>query len=366
MPAWLLNSAIALPEHAYSQDELAGFVGAWLADRPELAQRALAILANSGVKNRYTVRPPPWYLAHTSVSERSVVYREEMVRLSESAARQALAGAGMEPAQIGLVISTSCTGLMIPPLESHLFNRMGFRPETERMPLTALGCVAGASAVAKAATFLDARPDAAVLIVSTELASLTAQVEDFSMANIVSAALFGDGAAATVVGGERFRGAACGGQGPGNGGPIRRAPRVVGSRSVHFPDTLDMMGFDNCDSGLKIFLSPQVPRFIRNKLPEHIHSFLADHGVAREGLRHFLLHPGGEKVIAGLEQKLRLSPAESRFSRAVLRDYGNLSSATVLFMLHHFEREAEPAEGDLGLLLAVGPGFCAEMALLQW
>ena len=371
----ILATAVALPEYAYTQEQVCGYVRAWLAHDPEKAAKAEAILRNAEVARRHTVRPAEWYLAHTSVSERSAVYREEMVRLCEAAARQALELAGVTAGEIGLIVSTSCTGVMIPPVESHLMNRMPFRPTTRRMPLTELGCVAGATAVSLAAQYLAAQPDSAVLIVCAELASLTAQMEDFSLTNIVAAAIFGDGAAATVLAGPRHpraggngengRAGATDGKGLGaaNG---RLHPRILAGRGVQFPDTLEMMGFHNTDSGLKIFLSPRVPRFVREELPRYLLPFLAEQGVTLAELRHFLFHPGGRKVLEGLQRELALTREQTRLSWDVLREHGNLSSATVLFLLHRFEREVRPEPGDLGLMMAVGPGFSCELVLLQW
>lgn len=356
----VLNTAIALPAHVHSQEQIREMIVAWLSHDPEKAQKAAAVLTHGEVRRRFTVRPLPWYLEHTTVTERSRVYGEEMIALCEAAARDALAGAGLEPDRIGLIISTSCTGVMIPSVESHLINRMGFRPETQRQPVTEMGCVAGAWALSRANDYLRAYPGSAVLIVAAELASLTAQVTDTSMANIVSAALFGDGAAATVTVGPDF---------PRNGHAgqsSRRPARILGTRSVLFRDTPELMGFDVTDGGLKIVLSPRVPRFIRQNLPGVLAPFLEEHGVRRGDLAHFLLHPGGRKVLEGLERELNLTPEDTRFSWHVLREYGNLSSATVLYMLHFFERQAAPQAGDLGLLMAVGPGFCAELLLLQW
>ena len=365
MPSALLNTAIALPDHAYSQAEIRAVVRQWLAGDPDKAAKADSILANAEVERRYTVRPAPWYLEHTSVTERTEVYREEMVRLCERAATQALAEAGVAAEAVSLIISTSCTGIMIPTVESHLMNRMPFGPNTRRQPITELGCSAGAGAIAQADHYLRAYPDEAVLVLSAELPTLTAQVSDFSMANVVSAALFGDGAAATVVAGERFAAArANGARGDGNG--VRLPARIIATRSVFFRDSLDLMGFDNTDSGLKIVMLPKVPRFVHQEVPQHLLPFLEENGLRLADLSHFLLHPGGRKVLEGLQKKLALSPAQTRISWKVLRDYGNLSSATVLFVLHHFEQEVTPRPGDHGLMLAVGPGFGAEFILLQW
>jgi len=381
MSASLLNTAIALPPYAYAQAEIRAVVKAWLAHDPERAARAEAVLGNAEIERRYLVRPAEWYLAHTALGERSAVYKDEMIALCERAAREALAGAGVPAEAVGLIVSTSCTGLMIPSVEAYLMNRLPFRSDTRRQPLTALGCAAGAAALSQAATYLEVHPQRAALIVSAELASLTAQVHDLSMANIISVALFGDGAAATVAVGAAYarngnghgngHGAAGadGAQGvPTNAGPPsdRRPPRVLATRSVLFPHSEELMGFDLTDGGLKIFLLPRVPRFLRSELPAHLETFLGEHGLRLGDLKHFLLHPGGRKVLEGLQARLGLSAHQTRLSWQVLRDYGNLSSATVLFLLHHFEREEAPAAGDYGLLAAVGPGFSAELLLLQW
>ena len=372
MPSSILATAVALPPYAHSQDEIRGYVRAWLSHDPERAAKADSILRNSEVARRHTARPAEWYAAHRSVTERGEAYAEEMVRLCEAAARQALERAGVPAGEVGMIVSTSCTGVMIPPVESHLMNRMPFRPTTRRMPLTELGCVAGATAMALADHYLRANPSEAVLILCSELASLTAQMEDFSLTNIVAAAIFGDGAAAAVVAGAehpRTRNGAGGLSGitrgaEGNNDSPR--PRILATRSVQFPGTLDLMGFTNTDSGLKIFLSPRVPRFIRDELPKYLRPFLAEQGVALNEIRHFLLHPGGRKVLEGLQRELGLSREQTRLSWDVLREYGNLSSATVLFLLNRFERETRPETGDRGLMMAVGPGFGCELILLQW
>jgi len=406
MPA-IVNTAVALPGHVLEQEALEALVVAQLSANPEggrnLAAKAKAILAHAGVERRHVVRPPEWYLAQRSLTARNQVYCEEMIRLCESAAGEALAGAGLVPGEVGMIITTSCTGVMIPSVDAYLVNRMGFSPNVCRLPLTELGCAAGAVALGRAADYLRAWPDQAVLVISAELASLTAQVGDISMANIVSVALFGDGVAATVLVGDRFhkgpqvhsgpqRGASSpaeagagaahhdtdngpgnvpgngAGNGSGNGANGARAlpARIVATQSTLFPDTEDMMGFDLTDGGLKIFLRAKVPRFLRGEVPKVLLGFLAGHGLTPEHITHYLLHPGGPKVLGGISEQLGLQPEQTALSWRVLRDYGNLSSATVLFLLHHFERQASPNPGEWGLLMAVGPGFAMELVLLQW
>ena len=212
MTAQVVHTAIALPAYAHSQDSIRDALLAWLSDDPDKAAKAASIIAHGEVRRRYTARPLDWYLTHTSVTERSRAYADEMVALCERAARDALAGAGVAPAEVAMILTASCTGVMIPSVETYLVERMGLRPDIRRLPATEMGCVAGAWALGRANDYLRAYPQSAVLVVAAELASLTAQVTDRSMANIVSAALFGDGAAATVLIGPRF---------PRNG---RRAP----------------------------------------------------------------------------------------------------------------------------------------------
>ena len=379
MVSRILNTEIALPAHEIGRPAMADALGAWLHKKPLLRRKALTILANAGVERRYAVRPAPWYLEHTGVEERNAVYREAMIQLCGQAAAGALAGAGVSPRQVGLIVTTSCTGVMIPSVESTLINRMDFSPTVRRLPIMQLGCVAGAAALSQAHDFLLAHPAQAALVISAELASLTAQVSDFSMANIVSSALFGDGVGAVVLGGAAF----CPENPPlkpslesTGAEPQARAlpldttepsyPRIVATRSELFPNSEDLMGFEHTGQGLKIFLLSKVPRVIKREIPRVLKQFLAEQGLERSQLKHFLLHPGGRKVLEGLQQRLRLSPAQTRHSWAVLRDYGNLSSATVLYILHAFAREARPQPGELGLLMAVGPGFSAELVLLQW
>ncbi len=370
MAGCFVATEIALPRYSYSQEEIGAAVEGWLAGQPEKAAKARGILAHAGVVRRHTVRPLEWYPAHPSVTERSEAYREEMIALCTRAAEGVLERARVAPEAVGLIVSTSSTGFMVPAVETYLMSRIPFSPQARRMPLTELGCAGAGTGVNLAEEFLRANPESSALIVAAELTSLTAQVSDFSMANIVSAALFGDGAAATLIAGEKFafpRPAATGGPGDAGAGPEQRPlPRIVATRSVLFPHTHHLMGFDNTDGGLKVVLSPQLPRFLRAELPSRVEPFLAEHGLGVADLTHFLLHPGGPKVIAALEKSFGLSREQTRFSHEVLQEYGNLSSATVLFVLHRFERQGRPDPGDYGLMMAVGPGLCAEMALLQW
>jgi alkylresorcinol/alkylpyrone synthase len=239
---------------------------------------------------------------------------------------------------------------MIPSLDAYLANALPLALHVKRLPVTELGCAAGAAALARAFDYLRAFPAHQVLVVAVELPSLTFQVHDLSAANIVSSALFGDGAAAVLL-----QGGACAGK-----------SRIVATESILFPHTTDLMGFDLKDSGLHIVLSAEIPEVVCAAVPELVEQFLDRQGLAIYDVRHFLLHPGGRRVIDGLAQGLGLLPHHTQVSRTILRDYGNLSSASVLFILDRFLTTETPEAGDWGLLLAFGPGFSAELVLLRW
>jgi alkylresorcinol/alkylpyrone synthase len=238
---------------------------------------------------------------------------------------------------------------MIPSLDAHLATQMGFRSDVRRLPITELGCAAGAAGLARAWEYLRAFPDRTVLLVSVELPTLTFQRKDFSQANLISAILFGDGAAGVVITGR---------EAPG--------PRILASECYLFPNSLDAMGFDLRDSGFHIVLSKDVPQLIREKIKGLVDNFLAGHGLRREDISAFILHPGGQKLLSFLEAELGLSRTDTEFSWDVLRRFGNLSSASVLFILQEWLSKGDVASGSYGLLVSFGPGFTAEMLLLQW
>jgi len=311
---------------------------------------ARRVFRNAAVQTRYGCRPLLELVHPLSVTAASALYRQYSCTLGEQVARECLAQAHVDPDEIDLIITTSCTGFMIPSLDAYLANALGFSSHVRRLPVTELGCAAGASALARAFDYLRAFPEHTVLVVAVELPSLTFQVRDLSPANIVSSALFGDGAAAVLLRGEGRAG----------------RPRILATESTLFPCTTDLMGFALKDTGLHIILSAEIPEVVCDQVPGLLTKFLGNQGVAITDLSHFLLHPGGRRVLDGLAQRLGLFSAQTAVSRAILRDYGNLSSVSVLFILDRFLTREYARSGDLGLLLAFGPGFSAEALLLRW
>lgn len=348
--ATLRSSATALPLYRYDQTEVIAALPLWLDVDRRLFSLAQRVFENAAVQTRYGCRPLFDLKQPLSVTEMSRLYREFSCALGETVARESLMRAGIRAEEINLIITTSCTGFMIPSLDAYLANTLGFSRHVKRLPVTELGCAAGGVALARAFDYLQAFPHHTVLVVAVELPSLTFQLHDLSPANVVSCALFGDGAVAVVLSGE----------------PQPGQPRILATESTLFPQTTEVMGFDLRDSGFHIVLSAEIPKLVRAEVPQMVNRFLGEQDISIGDISHFLLHPGGRRVLEGLVECLGVTPQQAMVSKTILRDYGNLSSASVLFILDRFLMTEQTQPTDFGLLLAFGPGFSAEMLLLRW
>jgi len=342
-------TATAVPPHILTSQEAKAHIGHVFNIDGYRLDSMINVIGNAEIRKRHILFPLGYTITPRSLSKTNQEYREHSIVLGRKVAEECLDRAGMKPADIDLILTISCTGFMIPSLDAHLINLLGFRSDVERLPITELGCAAGAMALKQSWEYLRAFPDKNVLIVSVELPSLTFQRNDGSPANLICSILFGDGAAAAVVTGSH-----------------RRGPHIIGAQTYTFPQSLDAMGFDLSDSGFHILLSRDVPAMIRQEIRGLVDRFLAKHGLVCNQIAAFILHPGGQKLLSFVEEELGLSRADTQFSWDVLGDYGNLSSATVLFILHEWLTKREMRQGDYGLAVAFGPGFSAELLLLQW
>ncbi len=342
-------TATAVPPYVVTREEVKAYLQYVFPLEANRLEAMMAIVDNSQVKRRYCIHPVDYVIQPRPLSQISREYQEHAVQLGRQVACESLTRADMKPADIDLIITVSCTGVMIPSLDAHLINELGFRSDVRRLPITELGCAAGAAALSRAWEYLRAFPEATALIVAVELPSLTFQRANVSQANLISSVLFGDGAAAAVVTGR-----------PAHG------PRVLDTQSYLFPQSLDAMGFDLKETGFHIVLSKDVPQMIREKIKGLITSLLNRHALSPERISRFILHPGGQKLLLYMEEELGLSRTDTQFSWDVLSQYGNLSSASVLFVLHECLTKKNASPGEYGLLAAFGPGFSAEMVLLQW
>jgi alkylresorcinol/alkylpyrone synthase len=342
-------TATAVPPHTLERDEVKTYIGKVFGLDGRRLEAMMTIIDNAQVHKRHAIFPVEYIVTPRTLTEKSREYQEHAIRLGRSAAERCLVNANMSAADVDLLITVSCTGFMIPSLDAHLINDMGFRSDVRRLPITELGCAAGAMALARAAEFVRAYPDKTVLVVSVELATLTFQRGDLSQANLISCVLFGDGAAAAIVTGRAMPG-----------------PAIVDTETYTFPQSLDAMGFDLRESGFHIVLSKDVPQMIRERIRDLVDRFLGRHGLTVDALTAFILHPGGQKLLTFMEEQLGLCRCDTHLSWDVLGQYGNLSSATVLFILHEWLAKRSVPAGEYGLAAGFGPGFSAELLLLQW
>lgn len=341
----------ALPEHSYDQQTITDQLLQIWADDPQVARRLPALHRNMGVERRHLALPLEQYAQLDSFTQWNAGWLRCALPLAERAIDAALGAGGLRPQDVDAIFLATVTGLVSPSLDARLMNRLPFRPDLRRVPIFGLGCVAGAAAVARAADFVRGAPDSVALVLTLELCSLTLQRDDRSVANLISCGLFGDGASAAVVTGT---------------GRTTDGPKILATRSVFYPDTEDVMGWDIGAHGFRIVLSPQVPTVARERLPGDIDTFLADHGLRREDIRSWVAHPGGPKVLLALQEGLGLPASELSASWESLRCHGNLSSASVLLILARTIEQRRPPPGSLGVMLAMGPGFCSELLLLRW
>jgi alkylresorcinol/alkylpyrone synthase len=342
-------TATALPPHTITRDDVKYYMGR-VFDIPERRLEAMmAIVDNAQVHNRHAIFPIDYTIEPRALSKTNNEYIEHAVKLGREAAEKCLECASLKPEDIDLIITVSCTGFMIPSLDAHLIQLMGFRSNVRRMPFTELGCAAGAMALGRAAEYLKAYPGGNVLIISVELPSLTFQRKDISQANLISSVLFGDGAAAVIVSGKEVRG-----------------PKILVSETYTFPDSLFAMGFDLRDSGFHILLAKDVPEMIGARIGGLVQGFLERNGRKREDIKGWILHPGGARLLGNVEAELGLCKCDTQPSWDILGNVGNLSSATILFILQEWLEKRPLQTGEYALAAAFGPGFSAEFLLLQW
>lgn len=344
--------ATALPAYSVTAEEAQTRLEPYFVSQGESAQVVRQIFESAGIARRWLARPASFYVQHRDLTTRNAVYGEVAREIGVEAARRVLEQTGVAAADIDVIIDTSCTGVMIPALDVHVANALGCRPNVRRIPLTEAGCAAGATSLALAHDLIRGRPGTRVLIVSVELPSLTLQLDDASRANLVSAAIFGDGAAALLV---------------SDAPAPRRSVAIehLAHQATLFPDSVDIMGFDLRTEGFKIILSPRIPMLVAKHLRPEVEKFLEGQGLTLDAIEFFVLHPGGTKVLDNLRDSLGLDESGVAASRRTLRDHGNLSSAAVHYAARDLLDHGQIRKGAFGLLAAMGPGFTLELALLR-
>lgn len=339
-----------LPEFSRETAEIMPFLDSWLTGQDErFIRKVKKIFEGANVDKRYSIMDPIEVFTKTSFEERNQIYVREVIKLGEKVLTKALEKANWKPTDLDYIITVSCTGIMIPSLDAYLINKLGLRQDIIRLPVTEMGCVAGISGMIYAKNFLDANPNKKAAVIAVESPTATFQLDDFSMANIVSSAIFGDGSACVLL----------------SSSEEDKGPKIIDESMYHFYDNEHMMGFEMTNSGLKMVLDIEVPETIAAHFPKFIHPFLEKNKLTINDIDHLIFHPGGKKIVQTVEELFSKSGKNIDDTKEVLRLYGNMSSATVLYVLERF-MDKKPKTGEKGLLLSFGPGFTAQRILIEF
>ena len=350
--------ATSLPGHRLPQAELRALAEKVLPDSPGKAG-ILEVFGNARIDTRSLAMPVDWYLQPHGFKERNEAYAKVGLDLVEKATRGVLHDTGLDASDLDAVVLVSTTGIATPSLEARLANRVGLRPAVARLPVFGLGCAGGVAGLARAADLATADPEAHVLLVAMELCSLSFDIQtalgpggaSVDKKSLVAASLFSDGCAAALVSGDEV---------------ADEGLRWLGGASHLFPDSERVMGWDVADDHLEVVLSPGIPDLVQREIKGLVDPFLRRHASrGKQPPLHWILHPGGAKVVDAFKASLKLDGGELRLTEETLRQHGNMSSPTALFVLERAMREGLFAEGDRALLAALGPGFAAELALLE-
>ena len=346
----IISVAKQLPKYSRKTSEIIPFLDAWLVGQEErFIKKVKKIFEGAAVEKRYSIMEPKEVFSNTSFEDRNDIYIREVIDLGEKVLSKTLKKANWQPETLDYIITVSCTGIMIPSLDAYLINSLKLRQDIIRLPVTEMGCAAGISGLIYAQNFLKANPNKRAAVIAIESPTATFQLNDFSMANIVSAAIFGDGAACVLV----------------SSYDDDLGPEILDQSMYHFYDNIDMMGFKLTNSGLQMVLDQEVPNTIANHFPNIIHPFLEKNNLSISDIDHLIFHPGGKKIITTVESLFNDLGKNLDVTKEILRLYGNMSSATVLYVLEQI-LENNPKKGDKGLMLSFGPGFSAQRILLEF
>ena len=350
MSVQIIAVAKQLPAYSRATAEIVPFLDTWLTGQDErFIRKVKKIFEGANVDKRYSIMDPIDVFSDLSFEDRNLIYKREVIDLGTKVLQKALQKANWLATDIDYLITVSCTGIMIPSLDAYLINNLKLKQNVVRLPVTEMGCVAGISGMIYANNFLKANPNKKVAVVAVESPTATFQLTDFSMANVVSSAIFGDGAACVLLSSYENE----------------KGPKIIDETMYHFYDNEHMMGFELTNLGLKMVLDIEVPETIATHFPLFIHPFLEKNNLTIQDIDHLIFHPGGKKIVQTVEDLFLSSGQNINDTKEVLKQYGNMSSATVLYVLERF-LDKKPKKGDKGLLLSFGPGFSAQMILIEF
>jgi len=350
MSVKITTVATQLPPYSKETNEIIPFVKQWMQNQDSRFQRkVIKLFEGAGVDKRYSIMDPVDVFTNPSFEARNDIYIREVKRLGKQSIQKALEKVQWQATDLDFIITVSCTGIMIPSVDAYLINDLEMRQDIVRLPVTEMGCAAGVSGIIYAKQFLKANPGKRAAVIAIEAPTATFQLEDYSMTNVVSAAIFGDGAACVLL-------SSC---------DTDAGVRIVNEEMYHFYDATEMMGFKLVNTGLQMILDKEVPQTISDHFPAIVHPFLEKSGKTIEDINHLVFHPGGKKIVQTVEDLFGSLGKNIDDTKEVLRLFGNMSSATVLYVLERF-LDKGVQKGELGLMLSFGPGFSAQRVLLEF
>ncbi|MBT2690087.1 type III polyketide synthase [Bacillus sp. ISL-47] len=360
MPA-IVSVAEAIPAHVLRQEQVMDFARDLFSESFKDIERLLKAFHNGQIEKRHFAKDLEWFRTDKSFEEKNNAYIDQAIELGTKAIKSCLNSETFLKKQIpyeevDAIFTISSSGIATPSIEARIMNKLPFSEHTKRIPIWGLGCAGGASGLSRAYEYCLAFPKAKVLVLSIELCSLTFQRNDRSKSNLIGTSLFADGVACALVTGdavtrEEFQKQAA-------------IPRIMATQSTTMRDSLDVMGWEVKDEGLYVVFSKDIPAIIESWLKPNVAEFLQREGIKMEEINHFVAHPGGKKVIESYQSALQFDPGMTKTSLEVLKEYGNMSSATILYVLKKFMEFGR--QGETGLATALGPGFSSELLLLKW
>ncbi len=351
----ILAVGTAVPLYLIKQEEAKLFARRMFSDSFKQIDRYLPIFENGAIRCRYLSKPQSWYKREHDFVEKNNAYVGTAISLGEQAIRRCLGKLEMAAEEIDHFVFVSTTGFSTPSIDAYLINRLSMKRDVKRTPIWGLGCAGGVAGLARACEYARANPSEKVLLLAVECCSLTFCSSDRSKSNLVATSLFSDGAAAVLIGGENMV----------LSDKNRISPKIIHTQSYLWPHSEDVMGWEFTNEGMKVIFSRSIPDLVHTEMMPAIKYFLEKTGLDLTQITHFIMHPGGKKVLDAYHQSLQIPAARLDLSYQVLQNYGNMSSATILFVLEK-ELERNHASGSYGLMAALGPGFSLELSLLRW
>ncbi|WP_210367816.1 3-oxoacyl-[acyl-carrier-protein] synthase III C-terminal domain-containing protein [Bacillus sp. REN3] len=357
----IISAAEAIPPFSIEQEQVMDFAEKLFSESFKDIKRLLTVFENGQIEKRHFAKDLDWFEKDHTFEEKNNAYIESAVKLGAEAIIKCLRNEEFLEreitfGEIDAIFTVSSTGLSTPSLDARIMNVLPSSQYMKRIPLWGLGCAGGASGLSRAYEYCLAYPKAKVLVLTIELCSLTFQRNDRSKSNLIGTSLFADGIACALVCGEE--------SGYERVSKMKSLPRIIGTQSTTMPNSLDVMGWDIKNEGLYVIFSKDIPTIIEEWLQPNVIRFLAEHETGIEQISHFIAHPGGKKVLQAYVSALGLPESMIEVPLNVLKEYGNMSSATILYVLRRFMQSAK--EGDYGLAAALGPGFSSELLLMRW